>query len=283
MKKSARVVTALTVAAALLSSVGCNKLKARDQLNKGVQAYKGAHYEEAIGHFQRAVSLDDDLKVAKLYLATAYAMQYVPGVDTPDNLRTAQQAIDEYQSVLANDPNSINSLKGIAYLYLNMKKFDDARQYYKKAITIDPNDPELYYSLGVIDWTQAYKDANDVKSKIGLKVDDELKTKQMDKICSELATNEAPIIDEGMKMLETAITKRQDYDDAMAYLNLLYRRKANDMTCDDASARAEYVKTANEWSDKAMDARKRKADAAAKKVQGGIVLEATPTPGGSKK
>jgi hypothetical protein len=33
------------------------------------------------------------------------------------------------------------------------------------------------------------------------------------------------------------------------------------------------VKTANEWSDKAMAARKKKADEAAKKTSGGIVLE----------
>jgi len=76
-----------------------------------------------------------------------------------------------------------------------------------------------------------------------------------------------------MKMLQTAIDKRQDYDDAMAYMNLLYRRKANDMNCDDAQARADLIKTANDWSDKAMAARKRKAEEAAKKNQGGIILD----------
>ena len=283
MKTSARLVTVLAVAAALLGSVGCNKLRARDQLNKGVQAYRGAHYEEAIDHFQRAVSLDSDFKVAKLYLAMAYTSQYVPGVPTPDNLKMAQQAIDEYKSVLEKDPNSVTSLKGIAFLEREMGHFDAARDAYKKALDVDKNDPELYYSLGMIDWTQAYKEANEVKSKAGVKVDDELKSKSMDKVCAELQEKEGPIVDEGMKMLETAIEKRQDYDDAMAYLNLLYRRKANDMNCDDASARADLTKTANSWSDKAMEARKKKADEAAKKNQGGIILDATPTPAAQKK
>lgn len=278
MKTGARLVTALAVAAALLSSVGCNKLRARDQLNKGVQSYRGAHYEEAIDHFQRAVDLDPEFKVAKLYLAMAYTSQYVPGVPTPDNMKMANQAIQEYQAVLDKDPNSVTSLKGIAFLEREMGNFDAARDAYKKALAIDGSDPELYYSLGMIDWTEAYKEANEVKPKAGVKVDDELKSKQMDKVCAELTEKEGPIIDEGMKMLETAIDKRQDYDDAMAYLNLLYRRKANDMSCDDADARAEYTKTANTWSDKAMEARKKKADEAAKKNQGGIVLDATPTP-----
>jgi tetratricopeptide (TPR) repeat protein len=268
MIRSARLVTVLAVAAALLAT-GCNKLKARDQLNKGVQAYKGAKYEEAIEHFKNAVSLDENLKVAKLYLATAYAQQYVPDVDTPENKRNAQQAIEEYKKVLSEDPKNITSLKGIAYLYMNMKRFDDANEYYKKALDADPNDPEVYYSVGVIDWSSVYKDVAERKSKVGLKVDEPLKGKQM---CEEIKQADGPKIEEGMKMLQTAMEKRQDYDDAMAYLNLIYRRKA-DIECGDPEAAAQDIKTANDWSDKAMAARKKKADEAAKKNSGGIVLE----------
>ena len=273
MNRAARFVTVLAIASGLLTTAGCNKLRARDQLNKGVQAYRGANYEQAIEHFKNAVSLDGDLKVAKMYLATAYAQQYVPGVETPDNLRNAQQAIEEYKHVLEVDSKNVTSLKGIAFLYMQQKKFDEARDFYKKAIDADPNDPETYYSVGVIDWSQVYKDAAEVKSKESLKVDDELKGKGSQKLCDQMRTKDGEIVDEGMKMLQTAIDKRQDYDDAMAYMNLLYRRKAADMTCDDAQARADFVKTANDWSDKAMAARKKKADEAAKKNTGGIVLE----------
>ncbi len=283
MTKRARLVTVLAVAAALLSTAGCDKLRARDQLNKGVQAYRSAHYEEAIEHFKTAVALDDDLKVAKLYLAVAYSSQYVPGVETPDNLRMAQQAIDQYENVLEKDPKSVTSLKGIAYLQRETKHLDQARASYKRALEIDPNDPELYYSLGVIDWTRAYRDTVEIKGKEGLKVEDELKGKGMDKVCDALRAQNGPIIDEGMKALQTAIDKRQDYDDAMVYLNLMYLRKANDVSCDEPETRASYRMTANNWSDKAMAARKKKAEEAAKKGQvGGIVLETTPTPGGQK-
>ncbi len=70
-------------ALALMAGVGCNKLKARDHLNKGVQAYKNSKFEQAIDHFQQAVALDPSLINARLYLATAYAQQYIPGADTP--------------------------------------------------------------------------------------------------------------------------------------------------------------------------------------------------------
>ncbi len=277
MNTRARLMTVFAVAAALLGTAGCNKLRARDELNKGVQAYKNANYEQAIEHFKDAVRLDDNLKVAKLYLATAYRSQYVPGVDTPDNISMAQQALDGYHEILDKNPQDIDSIKGTAWLYMQMKKWNEARDYYSRAKELDPNDPDLYYSIGFVDWSQAYEDAAAVKAKAGLKVEDELKSKQDQKICAELRAKDGPIVEDGLKMLQAAIDKRQDYDDAMAYLNLLYRRKANDMTCDDAQARAEYVKTANDWSDKAMEARKKKQEEAAKKNQGGIVLD-TPTP-----
>ena len=275
MNKSARLLMALAFTAAILSTVGCDKLRARDQLNQGVKAYKNASYEQAIEHFKNAVSLDSKLRTAKLYLATAYAQQYVPEVDTPENKRNAQMAIDQYKAVLEEDPKNINSLKGIAYLYMNMKKFDDAREYYQKAIAADPNDPETYYSVGVIDWTAVYKDVADRKSKVGLKVDDPLKGKQM---CEDIKNADGAKIDEGIKMLQTAMEKRQDYDDAMAYMNLIYRRKA-DTECGDPQAAAGDIKTANDYIDKAMTARKKKADEAAKKNSGGIVLEQTQNQG----
>src|SRR6201988_5494894 len=96
MNKTLRVLTLAAVALALFSSLGCDKLKARDQLNKGVKAYKDNHYEQAIDHFQQAIQLDPALINARMYLATAFVSQYIPGVDSPDNLRNAQQAIDDY-------------------------------------------------------------------------------------------------------------------------------------------------------------------------------------------
>ena len=45
-------VLALTLTGMVVTMSGCNQLQARDQLNKGVDAYKSAHYDEAIEHFQ---------------------------------------------------------------------------------------------------------------------------------------------------------------------------------------------------------------------------------------
>ena len=97
MNKNVRLLTLAAVALALLSSVGCDKLRARDQLNKGVESYKNSHFETAIDHFQKAVELDPSLTNARMYLATAYVSLYIPGVDSPDNISNANQAIEQYQ------------------------------------------------------------------------------------------------------------------------------------------------------------------------------------------
>ncbi|MFZ0774019.1 MAG: hypothetical protein WCA49_10845 [Candidatus Sulfotelmatobacter sp.] len=264
MNKSIRLLTLAAALLAILSSVGCSKLRARDQLNKGVTAYKNAKYEEAIDHFQQSVAADPTLINAKMYLATAFAQQYIPGADTPDNNQMAEQAIEQYKHVLdmnAARDQKVNAAKGIAYLDLNMKKFDDAKKYYRLASEMDPNDAEPYYSVGVIDWTACYAPRMEERAKLGLKPDENLNPKNKDQkqVCAALKVKNAPSIQEGIDSLNKAIQLRPDYDDAMAYLNLMYREKA-DVECDDLAARQEDLKTADHWVDETLSTKKAKAE-----------------------
>jgi hypothetical protein len=138
-------------------------------LDLGVRAYESARYEEAIQHFKQALDLDPTLLNARLYLATTYAQQYIPGADSPDNNMFAEQAIDQYKAVLERDPKNANSVKAIAYLYLQMKQFDKAKEFYRKANELGPNDPEPYYSVAVIDWTQTCQAKMELRAKLDLK------------------------------------------------------------------------------------------------------------------
>src|SRR6201987_1577289 len=256
MKTSLRVLVVVPPGVLLLPPTGCAKPRARDQLNKGVQSYKNAKYEEAIEHFKQAVHLDPTLINARLYLATAFAQQYIPGADAPDNNKFAEQAIDQYKAVLNADPKNVNSVKGIAYLYLQMKRFDDAKTYYRKATELDPNDPEPYYSVAVIDWTQTYQPRMEERAKLGMKPDEPLKDK---KVCAMLKEKNSANIQEGIDNLNQALKLRPDYEDAMAYMNLMYRERA-DVQCDDPARRAADLKTADEWVDKTLAVKKAKAE-----------------------
>ncbi len=254
MNRIARLpVMAAVLCTALVLITGCNRLQARDQLNKGVEAFKTAHYEEAINRFQQAVQLDPSLPMARLYLATAYAQQVIPNLQTPENMKFANLAIQNFQYVLQKDPNDINALKGIASLYLNTQNFDKAKEYQNKVLAVDPNDASADYTVGVIDWTVAYKNALPVRQSLGLQDNgDAIKDK---KACAALAEKNAPLIQEGLDYLQKAIQIKPNYDDAMAYMNLLYRRKA-DLECGDDDTRKADLAQADQWVQKAMAARK---------------------------
>ena len=142
-----------------------------------------------------------------------------------------------------------------------MKKFDEAKKYNHMVSDIDPNDPDPYYSIGVIDWTECYAPRMEERAKLGMKPDENLNPKNKDqkKVCEELKTKNMPTIQEGIDNLNKAIQLRPDYDDAMAYLNLMYREKA-DVECDDLAQRQEDLKTADNWVDKTLATKKAKAE-----------------------
>jgi hypothetical protein len=139
---------------------------------------------------------------------------------------------------------------------------------------VDPNDAEPYYSVGVIDWTACYQPRMEERAKLGLKPEEHLnpKDKEQKKACDELRVKNMPSIQEGIETLGKAIQLREDYDDAMAYMNLMYREKA-DVECDDLAARAADLKTADEWTDKALTAKKVKAEKQAAASAGGITID----------
>lgn len=264
MKPSSNLLATLAILLLVFTAAAQYPASSESELHLGVEAYKNAHYDEAIEHFEKAVELDGSNLKARLYLATTYVSQYIPGVNSPDNLQAAEKAIEQYQHVLdaSEDRNSkINAAKGIAYLHLNMKKFDDAKKYYQIAIDLDPDDPEPHYSIGVIDWARCYAPRMETRAQLGMKPEEHLDPTNEDqkKACDELRVKNKPAIDEGISSLRQAIELRPDYDDAMAYMNLMNREKA-DVECDDLAARDEDLQTADQWVDKVLAVKKAKAE-----------------------
>jgi len=246
---------AVVLTGMVLSMSGCRQLEARDQLNKGVDAYKSAHYEEAMDHFQRATQLDPTLSMAKTYLATALAQNVVPDLQTPENLKTANQAIEIFKEVLAKNPSDVNSIKQIAGIYFQIKKYDDAETWQKKVLDIAPHDADAAYTIGVIDWDKAHEALLSILQPAGFNDDGEGNVKVPKKLMDQVKEQTASFVDEGLKYLQDAVTDRPTYDDAMAYLNLMYRSKA-DVDFGDASAVKADLASAEEWRTKAMDTRK---------------------------
>jgi tetratricopeptide (TPR) repeat protein len=251
---------------------GCDKLKARDLLNKGVAAYRDGKFDTSIEDFKQAKDLDPTLTNARLYLATAYATQYIPGAPSEENIRMGDQAIKEFQDVLSADPNNLSAIDGIGSILYNMAgtpytraKFEESKTYHMRHIALKPEDPEPYYWIGVIDWTLTYRSNLELRGKWRLanvnkilKDDDPMPPPVRD----EYSKENGQLIDEGIDKLHKALELRPDYDDAMAYLNLLLRRKADESATPDE--RASLLKQADELVDKAKEIKQRKMEAPAK-------------------
>lgn len=222
--------------ASLVTAAGCDKLRARDKLNKGVQAYRNAQFDVAIEDFKQAKDLDPGLTNARLYLATAYASQYIPGAPSDENINNGKQAISEFQEVLSGNPSDLTALDGIGSLLYNMganpfdaKKLEESKQYHLKHIGIKPDDAEPYYWIAVIDWSLAYHANNEMREDYNHSAKKPLR--EIDpmppKMAADYAQKEGTIVDEGIDYAKKAMDRRSQYDDAMSYLSLLYRRKAD--------------------------------------------------------
>jgi tetratricopeptide (TPR) repeat protein len=270
------------IGALILFATGCDKLRSRDALNHGVQAYKGAHYSEAVDDFKTAVQLDPENTMPRLYLATAYMSQYIPGAISPENVQLADQAKSEFSKVLEKTPNdttALASLASLAYqqaqsmpdLDQKLKKREEAKEWYLKLIAADPQNKEGYYSLAVIDWVKWYAAWTRARNDLGLRSEDPGPIKDK-KVKEELTTQYSAVIDDGMKNLQKALDLDPNYDDAMAYMNLLIREKAD---LDDTPEQYKAdVDKADKYVQKALDTKKAKAAAAAKAAQqGGITAE----------
>ena len=266
----------------ILFATGCDKLRSRDALNHGVQAYKGAHYTEAVDYFKTAVQLDPDNTMPRLYLATAYMSQYIPGAVSPENVQLAKEAKEEFLKVLEKSPSDTTALASLASLSYQqaqsmpdldqkLKKLDDAKEWYLKLIAADPRNKEGFYSLAVIDWVKWYSAWMRARADLGLKPEEPGPLKDK-KVKEDLQTQYSAVIDDGIKNLQKALDIDPNYDDAMAYMNLLVREKAD---LDDSPDQYKAdIETADKWVQKALDTKKAKAKKAAEAAaQGGITAE----------
>jgi len=254
---------------ALLGLSGCNKLKARDKLAKGVQEYTDGHYDRAVEDFQDAMRLDPGLTVAQLYLGTAYQKQYIAGAPSEENQRMANEAIKQYLDILSRDPGNLSAIDRMGSLLYSMaatpfspEKFGESKKYHLRHIALQPNDPEPYYWVGMIDWTLAYRANMDLRSDYNhahptKQVKDEQPLPP--DLRGKFTEAEKATVEDGIQMMKDAMDRRADYDDAMAYLNLLYRQKA-DMTAD-PQERDDLIRQADALVDQVKQIKQKRANA----------------------
>jgi tetratricopeptide (TPR) repeat protein len=228
MRVNSRWLVALLLLA-VMPLCGCGfitKLKARDNLNKGVKAFTDQKYNEAAQFFQRSIELDPDFPedVPRVYMATAYMLQFIPGSVDPKSEQMALKAIATFTEVVERSeklgkPN-VNAMLAIASLSYQMEKGEQTKEWCNRILalpSITPDDKknqaEAHYRIAVLDFDIVNKQTGTLGENVEV-----LKEEDKAKIQKD--------IDEGLAHLGKSIEMRPDYFDAMMYQNLLWREKA---------------------------------------------------------
>lgn len=264
MKRQKLLLSATMLLVLVGGTAGCTnaiaKLQARDHLNKGVNAFRNASYPQAVEHFKQAIQLDPDFLNARLYLASAYMSQYVPGAESEENKRNAEAATKGFMEVLDRDKDNKLAIESLGSLTFNQKKFDEAKTWYQRLIALDPKKKEAYYNMAVIHWTRAFQANAEVRAKTGMRPEEPgpIKDKKAREALRERV--DSPI-KEGIDMLQKALQIDPNYDDAMGYLSLLYRQQAD--IVDTAEEAKTLTAQADQWMQKTLDLKKKKTEGSA--------------------
>ena len=233
-------------------------------MDKGVEAYRSGQYKQAISAFQMASDFDPDDVTAHLYLATANMVLFVPGLATPENTAHAQQARTEFKRALELDPSNTMAMQSLASLSFqeaagsDTAKLDEAREWNRKILAVDPRNKQALYLIAVIDWQKFYPNLVAARSRLGMKPEDPGPLTDP-AIRRSLNTQYGTVIEEAISSLKKALEIDPQYDDAMAYMNLIVRQRAE--LRDSTPEYQRDIQEANEWARKAVEVKKLRSQA----------------------
>jgi tetratricopeptide (TPR) repeat protein len=160
------IILAVLVATSVLvvTSSGCgvvNRIRSKNELNEAARAFREGKFTDAEQHSRRAAELDPNNKTAPMFIARTIHAQYRPGVQSPENVAKAQEAIQAYQQILDRNPSDDEAYKAIAYLYGAIKDDAKLKQWITARATSEATDPtkraEAYVVLASKDWECSFQ------------------------------------------------------------------------------------------------------------------------------
>lgn len=218
-------------------------------MEQGKAAFKAGQYGAAIESLKKALAIDPDYTIAELYLGASYALQVVPDAKTAENTANAENAIAVLKRIPEDDGSYHNAQKLLSLVYRNTGRLEDARTAELAALKI-ADDAETNYAIGVLDWREATEFARTALEAEGLRDDGAGNAKMSAIACAKIKEHNSPLVEDAIARLTHAVELNSKYADAMGYLGLVYRRRA-DFDCDDDAARAQDIELASRWEKQA--------------------------------
>ena len=162
--KLSRAWIAIVLAILVVTTSGCgviNRIRSKNQLNEAARAYRDRRYVEAEQYSRRSAELDPDNKTAPMFIARSVHAQYRPGVQQPENIAKAQEAIQAYQEILAENPQNDEAYKAIAYLYEAINEDAKLREWILARANSEAAEPDkraqAFIVLASQDWNCSFQ------------------------------------------------------------------------------------------------------------------------------
>jgi hypothetical protein len=148
---------------------------------------------------------------------------------------------------LAREATNQHAMQGMMALDTRTRQFAEAREWALRAIQVDPtniNSETAYYTVAFVDWVIAYPAYAGARQASGMNpqgqgiVPDE-------SLRHSFRAQHMARIEEGLRMLHTALQIDPGYSQAMAYMSLLYRIQAG--VADSEHQATSLNAEANKW------------------------------------
>jgi tetratricopeptide (TPR) repeat protein len=98
---------------------------------------KYKRWEQAVAALKTATALNPNDREAQYLLAQAYG-----------EISLEDRKMDVLESLVKQEPDNIQYLKSLGYVYIFFGKFSDAEQTYRRILKLQPDDQETHYLLG---------------------------------------------------------------------------------------------------------------------------------------
>jgi len=258
------------------ATAGCtlvNKIRAKNELNETAKAYKEGRFEEAEQHAKRALYLDPGNQTAPIFIARVIHQQYKPGVDQPDNVQKARDAIEAYKRVIekpASEEQAEEAYKAISVLYSAIKDEQKLREWITARAndTSRPNEKraEAFAILAGKDWDCSFKVTEQPDVKLTSNEGGTPKVTYQKPKDQKDFDNIQKCVVRGLEEAETAIKYDPNSESAWSYkTNLLLEAAKQAEMNSDPTRKAEFEKQSQEANKRATalaEERRKKEEAA---------------------
>jgi tetratricopeptide (TPR) repeat protein len=228
------------------------------------EAENDAYLQKAIDNYQKAAQRDPSPQMKKL------ALEYLVAAYGPEKLNAPEKAEPIVQQMIQMEPNEPTNYFALSKIYEDAGRYDEAEVALNKAREAKPNDPTVYTTIsgfynrqGDFDKTmEALKKAADLAptDPQGYQL---MATYYWEKVYKDhrlTSEQKKTYIGEGLAATDKALALNPDYDDALAFKNLLLRLQGNEET--DMAKRAALYKQADELRNRATELKRKKATGA---------------------